>query len=276
MRQSTEVPFEFSITLPGHVLVLEMSPLPDVYDVCFSGRFNGRSFNIGHLNALPVNTYYLRRYSSGSRRYLLIKIEPDWFADLVNITSWDPRISLNIVGTPIEASMLRVARELVNPEIGRDRLIAAQLTSIAIDFGRYLEKRKAETASKSKSRAAYCLSKVNDHLQAEERAPPTIAELAHLINVSPRYLTQIFKEHTGLTIHGYVSQIRAGRASRLLTTTTLSIKEIAYKVGFATTSGFCNSFRQSTGYSPTGFRRQMNKIRTERSKKKTSSISSTK
>jgi len=58
----------------------------------------------------------------------------------------------------------------------------------------------------------------------------------------------------GQSIHSHIAEIRLKRATDLLSRTRLSVKEISFKLGFASPSGLAAAFRAATGQSPSQFR----------------------
>ena len=84
----------------------------------------------------------------------------------------------------------------------------------------------------------------------------TIQQLAEELGVSYSNFRKLFKEHTGLSPALYQQDLRLQRAKELLSTTPLSIKEIAYTLNFESPDYFSSKFRAKTGIKPSDFRRQ--------------------
>ena len=68
-------------------------------------------------------------------------------------------------------------------------------------------------------------------------------------------LKSSFKKAYGCTITEYIQQRRMSQAEYLLTSTDLSIGQIAQTVGYSTSSRFAELFRMSTGLLPGEFRK---------------------
>ena len=58
------------------------------------------------------------------------------------------------------------------------------------------------------------------------------AEMAELACLSPRHLTRLFKQETGILPHRYVQHIRVALATQLQSKEFFSQEELAYRVGF--------------------------------------------
>lgn len=75
-------------------------------------------------------------------------------------------------------------------------------------------------------------------------------ELAKMVGLAASYLQHLFTREVGVSITIYSLEIRLRRAWRLLTTTSLSLKEIAHRVGISDASNFSRRFKQRFGMPP--------------------------
>ena len=82
----------------------------------------------------------------------------------------------------------------------------------------------------------------------------TIQQIAEDLGVSYSNFRKLFKEFTGISPALYQQDLRLQRAKELLATTTLSIKEIAYRLRFESTDYFSSKFKIKTGKKPSEFR----------------------
>lgn len=78
--------------------------------------------------------------------------------------------------------------------------------------------------------------------------------IAEKFNITPQYLSSLFKEKTGQNLSDYIAQLRIEKAKQLLIHTELSVNEIALKVGYIYPNSFINVFKKKVGISPTKFR----------------------
>lgn len=83
----------------------------------------------------------------------------------------------------------------------------------------------------------------------------TIEELAARAHISQSRLFHLFRSELNQTPVGYRNELRVSEAARLLTSTDLSVSEIASRVGFATQTHFRKTFFASTGLNPLAYRR---------------------
>ena len=84
--------------------------------------------------------------------------------------------------------------------------------------------------------------------------PLTNQSLAAKFNYHPNYISQLFVQRTGSSLHQYLLGIRVRHALYLLQTTNLTIKEVAIQSGFGNVSYFCQYIKKCTGYPPSSFR----------------------
>lgn len=82
----------------------------------------------------------------------------------------------------------------------------------------------------------------------------TIQQIAEDLGVSYSNFRKQFKEFTGISPALYQQDLRLQRAKELLATTTLSIKEIAYRLRFESPDYFSSKFKIKTGKKPSEFR----------------------
>ena len=82
----------------------------------------------------------------------------------------------------------------------------------------------------------------------------SLSKVAKAANISPNYLSEKFKEVTGINFVDYVARIRFEKACRLLHDVDLRVSEIAFAVGFQSLSQFNRVFKKLCGKSPSEFR----------------------
>jgi len=79
-------------------------------------------------------------------------------------------------------------------------------------------------------------------------------QLSGQLNVGYSWFRKTFKQYTGLPPAQYHMQLRLQKAQELLTTSSLTVKEIAYQLGFNSRFYFTRLFTKKTGVTPTTFR----------------------
>jgi AraC-like DNA-binding protein len=83
---------------------------------------------------------------------------------------------------------------------------------------------------------------------------PAVQEVADHLQISPRYLTDMLKSLTGQSTQQHIHNILIEKAKEMLSTSNLSIAEIAYQLGFEHPQSFNKLFKQKTNTSPVEYR----------------------
>jgi two-component system response regulator YesN len=82
----------------------------------------------------------------------------------------------------------------------------------------------------------------------------SLEDVAANVELTPTYFTKMFKEQTKLTFIDYVTDVRIEKSKELLLNTKLSLKEIAYEVGYKDPNYFSRVFKKWTNLSPKHYR----------------------
>lgn len=85
----------------------------------------------------------------------------------------------------------------------------------------------------------------------------SLEQLSSIASLSPYYFSRLFKEETGLTPHQYIIETRIAAAKYLLTSSSSTIMEIAYQIGFPDQSSFCACFKKREKITPASYRKLM-------------------
>lgn len=102
---------------------------------------------------------------------------------------------------------------------------------------------------------------VTDYFNSNDLASkglPTVAYIAEQLNLSPKYLTSVLKMLTGQNTQHFIHEKLIAKAKEMLTTTELSVSEIAYQLGFEHLQSFSKLFKTKSKISPLGFRQSFN------------------
>jgi len=106
------------------------------------------------------------------------------------------------------------------------------------------------------SRDRHRMERVLAYVHAQFDAPIRLAPLCEIAHVTESQLQRIFKRSTGLSVSAYVTRLRVGRASTLLSRTDLPMSAIAEKCGFHDAAYFARKFRATTARTPSAYRRE--------------------
>jgi AraC family transcriptional regulator, transcriptional activator of pobA len=87
---------------------------------------------------------------------------------------------------------------------------------------------------------------------------PTVGYFADALNISSKYLSSLLKQLTGQTMQQVIHEKLIEKAKEKLSTTRLSVSEIAYQLGFEHPQSFNKLFKSKTNQSPLDFRQSFN------------------
>ncbi|CAM3546490.1 AraC family transcriptional regulator [Marinicrinis lubricantis] len=87
----------------------------------------------------------------------------------------------------------------------------------------------------------------------------TLSHLSDRFNRNPAYISRMFKQHVGQGFTEYLHALRIERAAGLLATSTMSIVNIAFEVGFDHSQTFSRVFKKLKGVSPKLYRAEIHK-----------------
>ncbi len=99
---------------------------------------------------------------------------------------------------------------------------------------------------------------LESHFNGNDKGLPTVKEIAEKLNVTADYLSSMLKSLTGQTTQQHIHHKLIEKAKIKLSTTNLSISEIAYGLGFEHTQSFSKLFKNKTKQTPMEFRTSFN------------------
>lgn len=91
-----------------------------------------------------------------------------------------------------------------------------------------------------------------------QKGLPTVANIAEQLHISPNYLSGLLKVLTGQSTQQHIHEKLIEKAKEQLSTTALSVSQIAYRLGFEHPQSFTKLFKSKTKVSPVEFRAMFN------------------
>ncbi len=128
----------------------------------------------------------------------------------------------------------------------------AELVAYALDA--MLHQHEARSVTLSRRRDLDLARAAQTLLDRDYRRPPNFAELAREIGTSQNKLKSVFKQTFGLTMADYCLERRVREAQQLLMEASLTIAQVAERVGYEHQSSFAAAFRNQVGMSPREYR----------------------
>ena len=109
----------------------------------------------------------------------------------------------------------------------------------------------ATSRSRAEPVAVWKARKYIEEHSGEELSLPRVAKA---VNIHPNYLSEKFKQVTGIKFVEYIARARFNTACDLLRNGNLRVSEIAFAAGFQSLSQFNRVFKRFSGKSPTQYR----------------------
>ncbi len=97
------------------------------------------------------------------------------------------------------------------------------------------------------------VGQVRAALRSAPEGYPSLVDVAELLHTSSRTLKRRLRDH-GTSFHELLDEARRTEGARLLTATSLSVEQIAQRLGYADASSFRRAFQSWTGATPSRFR----------------------
>ena len=91
-------------------------------------------------------------------------------------------------------------------------------------------------------------------VETEYAGDLALDDIARRVASSRRQLQRAFAEVGRTTFRDHVAQVRMARAAELLAAGSLTVREVAHRVGYRQPAQFAKAFRRHVGMSPSDFR----------------------
>lgn len=97
-----------------------------------------------------------------------------------------------------------------------------------------------------------------NHNNAAESGVPSVRYVSDCLQLSPKYLSNLLRTVTGQNTQQHIHAWLIAKAKEKLSTTTLTVSEIAFELGFEQVQSFSKLFKNKTDRSPLEFRAAFN------------------
>lgn len=222
---------------PHRILGEEGRPL-QIIEVEFNPEIVTQDFSYGATEALLLDFLFLTPYLSGSER----KVCPQ----------------LHLFGksrTGTEALMLEIVNEFQQRSGGFELMGKSLIVALSVWLGRVYQRSARDQETEDVLRRHHVsITKAIEYIEQSYQEKLNVENVAKIAMLSTSYFCYIFKSITHKTFIEYVNDLRIEKSLPLLTTTSKSIGEICFAVGFNNISHFNRLFKQYTGFSPSAYR----------------------
>jgi AraC family transcriptional regulator len=260
-------PFEGTAERSRHTMSMALSArVPYSQLACRYGPDHTSAWiDTGDVIFLPAGMVTLCRGVGGAQRRLCCNFSTDVFpqASAQMDPAWperDLKACFDVQASAIKRDLYRLANEVAEPSATSGDFVEAMGKVLWIELSRYLDQSRRFRRLDHVKMAPWQLRRITDYVESLVQPSPTIEELAKLCDLSPRHLGRAFKDSMGQTIGDYVKQARLLKAKSLLVDTQLSNKEIAYRLGFSSSSSFSVAFGKAVAMTPKQFRQAHREI----------------
>lgn len=262
----------------------EMAPIYDIldfYKITFITKNSGRlkygqdyyDFNEGSMLFLAPNQLVgTTEYNSNTYAYILL-IHPDFFigyplAQKIKrygyfAYSVNEALHLSEPEKNIILSIYSILQQELNSRLDEfsQEVIVAQIELLLSYVNRFYKRqfiiRKAVNNDILQKTEAILDDYFNSQ-QSLNQGVPTVQFLSEKLNLSAGYLSDLLRSLIGHNAQQYIHLKLVEKAKEKLSTTGLSISEIAYELGFEHSQSFSKLFKSKTKMSPIEFRSSFN------------------
>lgn len=146
-----------------------------------------------------------------------------------------------------------ILQEYRQQQAGADKVIRSYLNILLFDFDRCIQPGSTKEMYGSKGEKIVQFEKLLEEHYGLHKTPSFYAGRLH---ITTNYLNRLCKQALGVTSGEVIRRRIAIEAQRLLHYTTLSVSEVAYKLGFESPSYFVTFFKKETETTPECFRKK--------------------
>jgi AraC family transcriptional regulator len=186
--------------------------------------------------------------------FIILGIEPQFFARAVDEGVEAEKIELiSHFSTPdplVYQIAMALKNALENNPFGSRLYAETMVNALSVHLMQHYSARKPKLQEYINGLPKRKLQKVIDYINTYLEQDLSLLELANLVQMSPHYFCQLFKQSTGATPHQYIIKCRVKRAKELILKQEMTIAEVAQSVGFANQSHLNLHFKRLLGVTP--------------------------
>ena len=145
----------------------------------------------------------------------------------------------------------RYMEEMSDPSFSSDIFCRSLLTEALVLVNRAWMRSTEEPASESAYYSGRLVRYIDEHISE----PLTLDQIAAALSLNKYYISHLFKEETGSSLHRFIILKRVEKARQLLAEGE-SVSEVCDRCGFNNYSNFIRTFHNVTGTSPGQYRKE--------------------
>ena len=229
---------------------------------------NGEFIAIEHDMQLVHGAYYLtdHLYSSPDIKFITLSISESMRTDdsyLTQITAillarMRQNRQYTIQLTAYEAQIIRNELEVLMHLLNIEhqflfRRIQAACNALFLDIADFLSRKTI--IRKQVSHKDHVLQEFHALVTRNFREEHFVSFYADKLAISEQYLARIVRAGTGKSVNTIINELLVMEARTLLSSTKLTVGDIASRLGFSDAAGFCKFFKRNTGRTPLSYRK---------------------
>jgi len=117
-------------------------------------------------------------------------------------------------------------------------------------------KRIKELLERKQNAGKNVIDKLKFYIEKNYEKNIRLKEAAGLVCLSPKYVSKIFKQDTGIGFNTYKIKLKMDKAKELLCLPEYNINEIAFLIGYLNVESFIRIFKKLVGFTPSEYRQQ--------------------
>ncbi len=146
-----------------------------------------------------------------------------------------------------------------NPDKFSQSIIISQLETLLNYSDRFYQRQFLTRKATNHKILENVEKAIEDYFESKQTGGlPSVQYIAESLHVSPMYLSSLLKSLTGLTTQQHIHEKLIEKAKEKLSTTELTVSEIAFELGFEHSQSFSKLFKNKTSVSPLAFRSSFN------------------
>ena len=286
----------FGLPQPQHPLIslvhfneqnpfnVAMAPIYDVlsfYKITFITKNSGRlkygldyyDYNEGSMLFFAPNQLVgSTEYNSETYCYLLL-LHPDFLlghplAKKINQYGYfnyssNEALHLSQAEKQIILSVYQIMEQELNSRVDEfsQEVVIAQIELLLSYVNRFYKRQFITRKAANNDLLQKTEAILDNYLNSQESLHtglPTVKHLSEALHISPGYLSDMLRSLIGKNAQQYIHERLIEKAKQRLTTTDLTVSEIAYELGFEHPQSFSKLFKNKTRLSPLEFRQSFN------------------
>lgn len=198
------------------------------------------------LSFLAAGETHLDRFHGSRTRCFIIDIAPQWIE-----LAGEHRVEFDGAANFQTGILSHTALKLHQEFYRKDAASSLAIEGLVLEIMAHASRQMINKPDRS---APYWLGRARDFLYAHFSETLSHAEIAEAVGVHPVHLAREFKRHYRCTVGEYTRRLRIEYACHKISTTDLSLLEIALAAGFFDQSHFARTFKRLMGVSPAEYR----------------------